>query len=135
MKFSPYQPIPTHHLSFLLSNKAPNLLESTTNIATTPRDDDVQMETAVTFAFDVLDCAERLMLPGLKTLVGAALRKNLNCKVGDDPYPTSTTGGAGFVFEMLKVSRTFGLPALEDSCYEVIALSLLEMTNDTDAIA
>ena len=116
------------------SNKAPDLLESSTNIDSTPRDDDVQMEAAVMFAFDVLDCAERLMLPGLKTLVGAALRKILNCKAGDDPYPTSTTGGAGFVFEMLKVSRAFALPALEDSCYEIIASSLLDMTNDAEAI-
>jgi hypothetical protein len=92
------------------------------------------MELAVTRALSVLDCAERLMLPGLKTLVGAALKKILHCRAGEEPYPTSTVGGAAFVFEALEAGRTFGLPPLENACYEIIAAHLMDIANDTESV-
>ena len=96
--------------------------------------DDIRMERAVSRALSVLDCAERLMLPGLKTLVGAALKKILHCRSGEEPYPASTVGGAAFVFEALRASRTFALPPLENACYEVIAAHLMDIADDAESV-
>ena len=79
-------------VSFIYSNTAPDLSDSAGGAD--DDDDDVRMEEAVSRALEVLDLAERLVLPGLKTLAGAVLRKVLHCRAGDEPYPASTVGGA-----------------------------------------
>ena len=127
-------------VSFMYSNTAPDLYDSTDKSSgisgsADNNDDDARMEEAVSRALAVLDLAERLVLSGLKTLAGAVLRKILHCRAGDDPYPAATVGGAAYVFEVLEASRTFALPALEDSCYEVIAGHLMDITDAPESTA
>ena len=118
---------------------------------------------AVYRALEVLDCAERMMLPGLKTLAGSALKSLLQTELtATDTVTSGTTtsptelgnkvsccsipepgenegsdedvGGAAYVFEVLEAARKFNLPTLESACYELIARWLPGIMENPDAL-
>lgn len=69
---------------------------------------------AAQFTFDVLQAAERFLLPGLKVLCGSVLTQLM----ANDP---------GLVFAALDAARAYQLPRLEDACHRTIALHLDEI--------
>jgi hypothetical protein len=167
-------------VSFIYANSAPDLRSSFTVARTaepavrasddsssaavteTSTSTSADLGKAVYRAMEVLDCAERMMLPGLKTLAGSALKSLLQTELaatvidtgtgitsptetGDSCYPQpggngnnvgsdEDVGGAAYVFEVLEAARKFNLPTLENACYELIARWLPDIMENPDAL-
>jgi ankyrin repeat/BTB/POZ domain-containing protein 1 len=73
-------------------------------------------------ALSVLDCAERLIIPDLKPVVGTMLKKFI-----------ATPAGCGYVFDVLDSARRYFLQSLEDACYNVIAEHILDIAESEEA--